>query len=263
MYPYSLFLGIDLYTIFLCAGVAAAIIVFRLLSEKKKMYWRVQNLVVISAALSIMCGYFSAVFFQALYNIEERGGFIIDAYTGATFYGGLIGGAACFLTVYFVVGHFTLKNKEHLKSFFDVADIGAASIAVAHGLGRIGCLMAGCCHGGATEEWYGIYMMALDMKVVPTQLWEALFLFLLFAVLLWRNIKEKSYGLPIYMATYGVWRFVFEFVRKDDRGSTLVDFLTPSQLIALIMIIGSVVVFFVQRRMTNISKPKDEEMVYE
>ena len=37
-----------------------------------------------------------------------------------------------------------------------------------------------------------------------------------------------------------------EFLRGDDRGATIVSFLSPSQLIALLMIIGSVVLFFVE-----------------
>ena len=247
MYPYPLFWDIDLYTVFLCIGIAGALVTYRIFSEKKKIYWRVQNLVVVSAAFAVVIGYFSAVVFQAFYNIKERGGFIIDETTGATFYGGLIGGAACFLLVYFGIGRFFVKNGEHTKRFFDVADIAAASIAVAHAFGRIGCLMAGCCHGGKTDAWYGIYMMACGHKVVPTQLYEALFLFALFGFFVWRLVKGRSCNLPLYMAIYGVWRFLIEYVRKDYRGSTVVDFLSPSQFIAILMIIGAVALFFGQQ----------------
>ncbi|MBR4305328.1 MAG: prolipoprotein diacylglyceryl transferase, partial [Ruminiclostridium sp.] len=160
MYPYRLFLDIDLYTVFLCLAVAGAIINFRFFAEKRKMSWKLSNLVVVSAAAAILFGYFSAVLFQALYNVEKLGKFVIDTSTGATFYGGLIGGAACFLLFYFVVGGFVFKDGEHVKGFFAVADIASASIVIAHAFGRIGCLMAGCCHGGATDKWYGIYMSA-------------------------------------------------------------------------------------------------------
>lgn len=246
MYPYALFWDIDLYTIFLCVGIAGAIITYRFFAEKKKIYWRVQNLVIVTAAFSIVGGYFSAVLFQAMYNIKERGGFIIDERTGATFYGGLIGGAVCFLLIYFVFGRFYVKNGEHIKSFFAVTDIAAASISVAHAFGRIGCLMAGCCHGGPTDKWYGIYMYSVGGKAVPTQLYEAIFLFALFGFFVWRIMKNKSCNLPLYMAIYGVWRFGIEYVRKDYRGSTVVDFLSPSQFIALLMIVGSIALYFGQ-----------------
>ena len=254
MYPYTLFYNVNLYTVFLCLGILSAVVCYRIFADKLKMYWKVQNLVIMSTATAIIGGYFFAVLFQALYNIEKRGGFIMDSSTGATFYGGLIGGAACFLAFYFLVGPLYVKDKRHLDSFFTVADIGAASIAVAHGLGRIGCLMAGCCHGGATDEWYGIEMIyvgengvAKYVKNVPVQLYEALFLFLLFGFLVYRLIKRKTYGLPIYMAVYGVWRFAIEYARTDDRGSTVVDFLSPSQFIAVLMIVGSVILYFGQR----------------
>ena len=247
MYPYPLFWDIDLYTIFLCLGIAGAMLTYRFFAGKKKIYWKVQNLVVFTAALSIVGGYFSAVLFQAFYNIEKNGGFVIDEKTGATFYGGLIGGAAVFLFIYFVFGRFYVKNNEHVKSFFDVADIAAASIAVAHALGRIGCLMAGCCHGGPTDKWYGIFMYSVGGKAVPTQLYEAIFLFALFGFFVWRLMKNRSCNLPLYMAIYGVWRFFIEYVRKDYRGSTVVDFLSPSQFIAVLMIIGAVVLYFGQK----------------
>lgn len=247
MYPYPLFWEIDLYTIFLCVGIIGAILSFRFLSDKLNLYWKLQNFVVIVAFASIVVGYLSAVLFQAFYDIESRGRFIIDAQTGATFYGGLIGGAACFIAFYFGVGHFIFRGGEHKKSFFWVADIAAASIAIAHGFGRIGCLMAGCCHGRICDEWCAVYMPAIGAKAVPIQLYEALFLFALFAFFVYRVVKKKSCNLPLYMALYGAWRFVIEYFRSDDRGSTFIGFLSPSQLTALIMIVGAVALFFVQR----------------
>ena len=252
MYPNVLFWNVDMYTLLLCLSLVVAVVVFRIFADKKKLNWRLQNFCVFTAAASMFVGYFSAVLFQALYNIKERGGFVLDTSTGATFYGGLIGGAACFLAIYFGVGYFLFKDREkvkfdYIKDFFTVADIAAISISVAHAIGRIGCLMAGCCHGAKTDAWYGIYMPALNAKVVPLQLYEAIFLFALCGLFIYRLLKSKSGNLPLYMAVYGVWRFVIEFFRTDYRGSTLVDFLTPSQFIALLMIVGAVLLFFGQR----------------
>jgi phosphatidylglycerol:prolipoprotein diacylglycerol transferase len=265
MYPYDVIFGIDLYTIFLCLGIVGAIVVFRLYSDRLKMNWKVQNFTIISAFGAIITGYFSAVVFQALYEIEERGGFIIDKSTGATFYGGLIGGAAFFLAIYFGIGHFVFKDNIHIKSFFNVADIAAASIAIAHAFGRIGCLMAGCCHGKIADVWYAVNMpgVSLESKVVPIQLYEALFLFAMFAFFTYRIFNKKSCNLPLYMAIYGAWRFVVEYFRTDDRGTTLVDFFTPSRLIALIMIVGSVALLFgqikLQKHMNNTSENSDND----
>ena len=42
--------------------------------------------------------------------------------------------------------------------------------------------------------------------------------------------------MPVYLVGYGIWRFFIEFARSDDRGATVVSFLSPSQLIALLLI---------------------------
>lgn len=251
MCPRPIFWGIDLYTIFLCLGIIAALVIFRVFSDREKMYWKLQNFAVFVGVGAIIIGVCSAVLFQAFYNFldDPTKGFSIDSSTGSTFYGGLIGGVASFLALYFIVGSFVFKkNKEHLRGFFHIANIGAAGVVAAHGFGRIGCLMAGCCHGAQTDAWYGIYFEAYRIKAVPIQLFEAIFLFSLFGLFMYRMIKGKSYNLPIYMLTYGVWRFVIEYFRADDRGATVVSFLSPSQLIALLMVLGSIAVFLCEKK---------------
>ena len=250
MYPYPIFLGVDLYTLLLCVGIFSALLIFRIFSDREKMYWKFQNFCVIVGTVAITLGVGSAVLFQAFYNfMDDPGrGFSINQSTGSTFYGGLIGGAVSFLLIYFVVGSFLFKkNKEHINGFFNVANIGAASIAAAHGFGRLGCLMAGCCYGAQTDAWYGVYFVGYDIKAVPIQLFEAIFLFALFGFFIYRLIRGKNYNLPIYMIAYGLWRFIIEFFRADDRGATIVSFLSPSQLIAILMIGGAFGVFYLEK----------------
>jgi phosphatidylglycerol:prolipoprotein diacylglycerol transferase len=253
MYPYDIIKGIDLYTIFLALGIVAAIVTFSKCADKIGLGAKFHNLSLIAAVLGIGLGYFSAIFFQALYNIPKNGGFVISEETGATFYGGLIGGAAGFILVYFVLGALRLKDdrKYLVKNFFAVANVAAASIAVAHALGRIGCFFAGCCHGKVTDAWYGVFMVDVGEKVVPTQLFESAFLFCLFALFLWRIFRGKRYQLPIYMAAYGAWRFVIEYFRDDYRGTTVVEFLTPSQFIALLMILGAVALCLIEKKICD------------
>lgn len=251
MYPKELIkgTGIDLYVVMLCVAAVSAILVYRQLADKKGIGASLQNLCLFDAVATIMVGYFSAVLFQAIYNIPEYGEFRIDANTGATFYGGLIGGAVFFLLTYFIAGGFLFKDsREHIKKLRTVTDIAAACIAIAHGFGRIGCLFAGCCHGKETDAWYGIYMMGIGKKVVPIQLYEALILFAMFAWIFYRAVNGKTYNLPIYMAVYGVWRFLIEYARDDYRGYTFISFLTPSQLTAVIMILGAAVLYCLEYR---------------
>ncbi|MDE5547465.1 MAG: prolipoprotein diacylglyceryl transferase, partial [Clostridia bacterium] len=76
--------------------------------------------------------------------------------------------------------------------------------------------------------------------MVSVQLFEALFLFALFGVLSYLVLKGKENVLPLYMISYGVWRFAIEFARGDDRGKTIISFLTPSQLVAILLVLGGV-----------------------
>ena len=263
MYPNELFFGIDFYLIFLCLALISAIIVYRIMADVRKIESKLYNFCLFTAIGAMVVGYFSAVLFQGLYNIATYGRFYI---MGATFYGGLIGGAGFFLAIYFFVGNIVFKeDKIHLKRFFDIADIAACSITIAHSLGRVGCLLVGCCHGRVTNEWYGINMWvdingdgALEYaKLVPTQLFEAVFLALLFFYIVLRVKDKQTYCLQIYMCVYGVWRFIIEYMRNDYRGTTVIESVTPSQFIAILMVLGGAALMYLQYRLIDGEKAEE------
>lgn len=258
MYPYQVIFGMNLYDI--CLTVAVVLVLF--LADRMGIYRgfsvRLQKVFIFSIIGAVGLGFFGAVFFQAIYNALKTGTFVIDVNTGMTFYGGIIFGIVGFLIVWFVVGKLLCKSDEPVKQFGAVADIAACLIPLAHGIGRIGCLTAGCCHGAETDAWYGIsmcYAKAADgtclfAKFVPVQLFEAIFLFILSGVMFWLFFKKfgkENKGrfplLPIYTVAYGVWRFFIEYARADDRGQTIVAFLSPSQLVAICMVVLGVAYF--------------------
>ena len=233
MYPYKIIWDLDLYSILITVGLIACMILIRVLSDKRGLSAKWQNFILVTMVFAVVIGYGSAVVFQALYNMERDGGFHITKSTGQTFYGGLIGGAVAFLLIYFGVGYPLFRDNEHLRNFPDLMSIAACGVTVAHGFGRLGCLMAGCCYGRATDAWYGIEMVGIG-KRIPVQLFEAIFLFLLCGWLVIRYCEGRRCGMPLYMMLYGTWRFFAEYLRDDYRGNSLVSFLTPSQLISLV-----------------------------
>lgn len=239
MYPNEIFLGLDLYTILLFVGVLAAMIFIRVLSDHRHMRARWCNLVLFGTLFAVVLGYAAAALFQSFYDYLATGVFSLNS--GTTFYGGLIGGTVAFIVVYYVAGHFLMSDGYYKEHFRDVSDMAAPCITVAHGFGRLGCLMAGCCYGRATDAWYGITMVRLGYKVIPVQLFEAIFLLAFSAILFLAFWKNKRYLLPIYMIGYGIWRIPAEMMRDDDRGATIVSFLTPSQLISILLIAGGIV----------------------
>ncbi len=246
MYPYEIIPGVDLYAVFFLLALCAALLAFRIISDKVGLNAKVYNMCIISSIFAIIVGYVGSVLFQAFYDYLETGVFAPEN-AGMTFYGGLIAGAATFIAVYFLL--FAFKDKENLrgKNFFFVSDIAAPSIAIAHAIGRIGCLFAGCCHGRVTDAWYGIYTVNLDAKTVPIPLFESMYLFVLFGVLLWRVRHKKTYGLSLYLSAYAVWRFFIEYLRDDNRGSSPVPFLTPSQFTAVVLFAVAVALYFVMK----------------
>ena len=246
MYPYDLVFDIGLYEILGAVGIIFAMVVFRLLSDERGLSAKLHNFVLADTVLTIIGGYFSAVLVQAFYDALANGTFELNENTGATFLGGFIGGVIIFLLVYFIGGKLFLKKENATAHFPLIADIYAVCLPLAHGFGRLGCLMAGCCHG-ASADW-GIYHVNLGMRVVPVQLFEAIFLFLLSALLYFFTKKTAGRGFALYMILYGAWRFAAEFLRADDRGATLVDFLSPSQLVSVLMIAAGAVIFLIPRR---------------
>lgn len=246
MYPYDLFLGLDLYDLMLAVGFFAALLYLRFWGDRRNFSAGLQNLCIIGALVAMIGGYGAAVLTQAVYNWLESGTFEVVSGTGATFYGGLVGGAILFLAVYFLAGHFVLRDGLAKKRFFEMSEIAAGSIALAHGFGRLGCLFAGCCHGKVTDAWYGVYNYYLDAKTVPVQLFEAMFLFALAAFLTYRLYRGLRGNLGLYLIGYAVWRFLIEYLRADDRGETFIRALSPSQLTAILLALLGVGVWVIE-----------------
>ena len=257
MYPNELFnifgVSVDLYTICFLVGVIACLI-FTIIAMKKCGYSSTaRDAIIIIGIFAIMIGLLSAALFQAFYNLIAGRGFTFE---GMTFIGGLIGGVISFLGIYFLYVYVVnprLKEKSFFKSDMNkgvwyLLRIAPISITIAHGFGRIGCLFAGCCHGQVTNEWYGIWNAEVGAKTVPTQLYEAIFLFLLSAVMIVLLFKINfKYNMSLYLVSYGIWRFIIEYFRADYRGS-FIPGLSPSQFWSIIMVILGIVIFFLYKK---------------
>ena len=249
MVPDTLLFGISLYSICLSTGMIAALFLVDKICVKRGFSLALQRGWLIAAAFAILGGFFSAALFQACYHWIETGTFV---WRGMTFYGGLVGGALLFLALwFFVLGRFCQDKREPIKQFPVIADAAAVAIPLAHGFGRLGCLFAGCCHGRITDVWYALPMKINGewVRAVPIQLFESLFLFVLAGVLLVtlaKRPKEKRFPLlPAYAIVYGIWRFFIEYARADERGETLLPWLTPSQLTAIVLTAVGVAYFII------------------
>ena len=256
MYPNELFnifgLSIDLYLICFLVGIIACL-VFTILAMKKTGYSSTaRDTIIMIGIFAIIIGLLSASLFQAIYNLAAGKGFTFE---GMTFIGGLIGGVISFVGIYFLYVYVInprLKEKSFFKADMNkgiwyLLRIAPISITIAHGFGRIGCLFAGCCHGKVTDEWYGIWNAEVGAKTVPIPLYEAIFLFVLSALMIILLFRlDFKYNMTLYLISYGIWRFVIEYFRADYRGD-FIPGLSPSQFWSIIMVIGGIVIFFLYR----------------
>ncbi len=246
MLPNVEFWGIDLYMVMICVGVFAAIIIFRILCDRKKLPGKQFNFFLIVVVCSVMLGFFSATLFQSFYNFLDSG---VWEWKGMTFLGGLLGGLCFFFLLYFSIGHFVFRDRSHIARFMDFVCCCVPCVVIAHAFGRIGCLLDGCCYGIRSEA-LGLPMLVHGVweKRLPTQLFESLFLFALFGVLVWLLLKKDCKIIPqIYLIAYGVWRFAIEFARDDPRGTLGIPFLTPSQIISILFVLAGIALLILPR----------------
>lgn len=160
---------------------------------------------------------------------------------GLVFYGALI-------AVLPALGIFASVKKIPFRQLLDLL---VPSFALAHAIGRLGCLSNSCCYGAPTTA-VQIYRLSSDpagMFRHPTQLYEATFLLLIFFGL--NKILTAVYRRQrffwgfvsgFYLIAYSFCRFLIEFIRGDDRGGFLTSLhLSPSQIVALLLIISGIV----------------------
>lgn len=248
MYPdYLITIGgkgyVTLYGIMIAIGILCCFITLTVYVKKKNVDEKIADFVFYVAIIAIALGFLSATLFQSVYNYIEDPSHGFE-FGGMTFIGGLIGGVGVFLIIYF-----STKNnirKDYKGSLIDIMPVVPCCITVAHGFGRIGCFFAGCCYGKETSGPLGMKFPGLKNPVFPTQLYEAIFLFIFFAVLCYLAFKVNTKGnlnMGIYCIGYGIFRFLIEFLRGDDRGK-LFNLLSPSQFWSIVMIIIGVFLIF-------------------
>lgn len=245
MLPNPLFLNVHMYGIMIAVGILFAFLVLFRYSKKLGLPGKLTDLVYYDGIVSILLGFGFAALFQATYNYIEHpeNGFHLGE--GITFLGGMIGGTVIYLIIWMIF------RKKVPGNLYDIMPVIPCMITVGHAFGRIGCFFAGCCYGKPTDSIFGVqfpgaYFEQLG-KVHPTQLYEAAFLFVLFGVLTWLLLKKKfQYTMTVYLASYGVFRFLIEFLRYDDRGQ-LGKLLSPSQTMSLVFLGLAVLAFFLQR----------------
>lgn len=148
---------------------------------------------------------------------------------GLVFYGGLIAA----IIAYF--GWCIVKREK----FTALSDLMCTVVPLGHAFGRIGCFFFGCCYGRRSDGAFAVHFpfrspawheqvnagllsptAHQSLGVLPTQLFEAAALLLLFVILVfayrcWKQRRGLVTGL--YMVGYSLVRFPLEYLRGDPR----------------------------------------------
>jgi phosphatidylglycerol:prolipoprotein diacylglycerol transferase len=161
---------------------------------------------------------------------------------GLVFYGGLIGGA----------GAAALYCRIYAVPLPRVADAAAPGLAFGHALGRIGCLLGGCCYGRVVAPSFPLAVELAGATRHPVQLYEAAGLVVIAVVTALLPRKHKGGIFTVYLGLYAILRLATERFRGDDfeRGS-IVRGSSTSQLIASVMLVAAVALLYHLYRPSN------------
>ena len=240
MHPYLLQserLTVGSYPFFFGMGLSIGFLVFAVLLKRHNVpFRRSVNCSFILAVMVVVGGrLLHAVLYSGRSGLSAVEVFRLEV-AGEVLYGSLAIGA---------VSGWLLARRWQLPvaAIFDAAAVGApVGIAV----GRIGCLMQGCCHGKICEEWFGVsypkmidvegrivgslaFLRHVEMKAVPmgastsspvhpVQVYESIacLLLALALYLLWKRGALPGRLFLVMVAAYCSWRFCAEFLRVHE-----------------------------------------------
>lgn len=206
---------------------------------------------------------FAMVFARLLYIWVNFGLFLknpagmIFSRDGYVFLGGFIGAVAA-------AAWYARRNG---KPILGVADLFAPYLALAHGVGRVGCFLFGCCYGKVcslpwavqfpkdspayvdhvNRGWIGIDSL-FSLPVHPVQLYHSFSNVAVFGILIWVRTRQSFRGQLAmgYLVLYGIGRFLTEYARGDSRGEWA--WLSTSQWISIAIIAAGAAGYIVLRK---------------
>jgi len=214
-------------------ALAVLVVVLWMLREVR----RGANLSYDTILTAALVGIPSGVIISRLLHVVDRFDFysqnpgLILGFEGLTIYGAILG-AALGIWIYSRFSHFR---------FGYFADLVVPGLILAQAVGRVGCTLNGCCYGIETSlPWGVVYTQPesyapLGVAIHPTQLYEIVFLLVVFAVLLRLRGRFQPDGslFLIYLSLYSLWRLGIDFLRE---GTPFLFGLHQAQVIGVIVL---------------------------
>jgi len=207
-----------------CAGVVVAIVVMATLSREKGLSFYVTAEIITAAIATFLL----VVMITKILTGAER----IIYYHHE-------------IAVMLVASLLLWVTHQPLLPYLDITILGIGTFL---SLGRIGCLMAGCCHGrpchwgvryGDEHAAEGFPSYLVDVRLFPIQAVESFWVLCVVVVgtfFVWTG-EASGTALAWYVITYDLGRFYFEFARGDAERAYWLGFSQP-QWISLVLTAG-------------------------
>ena len=259
MYPYISVFGRQIGTYGLCLTVGVVVAVVLAMQQGKPKGLMMEDILIVSAfALGFAFLSGSILYVFVTYSCAQIWSFILHGdfgflSSGIVFYGGLIGGMAGALLGIRVANCDFRLIEESLVPF----------VPLGHAIGRIGCVMSGCCNGFAYDGPFAIYYpnsvtgLSSQQGYFPVQPLEALVnIGISFLLLRYKKSARRATDVLFrYLELYAISRFYLEMLRGDVvRG--VWNNISTSQIISIIMLGISIVGLRWNRSFTNRKKRK-------
>jgi phosphatidylglycerol:prolipoprotein diacylglycerol transferase len=122
-------------------------------------------------------------------------------------------------------------------------DLVTPGVLLAQVIGRVGCTINGCCYGRASSLPCAVVYTNPDsyapigVAVHPTQIYEIIFLLVVFGVLFWLRKRFRPEGslFLIYLSLYSMWRLGIGFLRGD--GTDFLFGLQQAQVVGIVILL--------------------------
>jgi phosphatidylglycerol:prolipoprotein diacylglycerol transferase len=147
----------------------------------------------------------------------------IFGFEGLTIFGAILGG---------LLGTW-IYSRIRRREFGPLADLAAPGVILAQAIGRVGCIINGCCCGKETSLPWAVFYTHPDSDAIscaplgtlihPTQMYELLGDLVIFALLFWvfrGRLKPGGSLLALYLVLYSALSFTVRFwlIRRPCTG---------------------------------------------
>lgn len=154
----------------------------------------------------------------------------------------LSSGQSLFGSIFLLPLFYLAGAKIFRRRISDVFDVFTMCTVTTLLFARIACIFSGCC--------YGMFLPGSESVRWPTRELEFLFYIILLIILYRKNRSVSHQGeiWPIYMVSYGAFRFVLEWMREEK---AILGFFHYGHIWAVLSIVIGLSIYFEMKKQRN------------